>query len=305
MIFNKLLEKPKLTITIELLFIISLIAYDQFVLIPNQNRITSLQSIEAFDNEEEERLPYSLSGTVVKAVLAMKQTQLNNERVAPVISNLQAAVLEAVPEMRSAKTDWQRAIILRDHVYSGNKVALPKGKPPIPLTVENYKLIVSGRLPQLCTGMALTYIGLLQSFGIPARLVNVASREAVNLIKFPEPNSKKSIDTHSIVEVFLDGRWIIQDPTFNIQWELDGKALNVLELREAFLSKKNPIPVSNDRKIFRGRSVQRYYIPYQDLLAYIDISEFEVLDPQLAGSLRPVATMPPGPSWQTLGPSSP
>ncbi len=215
-------------------------------------------------------------------------------------SNLRAAVLQNVPEMRQAQTDWERAIILRDHVYSGNQISPSLGKEPIPVTVENYKAIVSGESHQWCTGMALLYMGLLQVFGIRSRLVNLASGEAVN-----RRHSAKIPDTHSAVEVLLDERWVVQDPTFNMQWELDGNPLGILELRQAFLSNKHPISTTNDRKVLPRRSVQDYYIPYQDLLAHVEISEIEVLDPQKAGKFRVVATMPPGATWRYAVLSSP
>ncbi len=220
-------------------------------------------------------------------------------------SNLRAAVLQAVPEMRQAKTDWERAIILRNHVYSKNKVSLPAGELPIPLTIEKYKAVVSGQSPQLCTGMALVYIGLLQAFEIPSRIVNVATSETVNHSQSTDSLNVTNPKTHSTVEVFLDNRWVLQDPTFNIQWELEDKPLGVLELRQAFRSGKNPIPITNGHKLLPKRSVQEYHTPYQSLLSHVEISTIEVLDPRKAGSFKIVATMPPGPTWRYAVESSP
>ncbi len=237
------------------------------------------------------------------ALISTVQTTLASRDTEKIKSDLRAAVLEAVPEMSQAKTDWKRAIILRNHVYSGNKVSLPKGKAAIPLTVENYKAVVSGQSPQLCNGMAIVYIGLLQAFGIPSRQVVVASNKAVSsrlaLNSSGQLNAKSSPpDTHAMVEVFLEGRWILQDPTFNIQWEQDGKSLSTFELRQAFLSGKKPTPVTNGYKLLPKRSTQEYYIPYNELLGYIEISELEVINPKTAGKSRVVATMPAGPTWR-------
>ncbi|MBD2127296.1 transglutaminase domain-containing protein [Microcoleus sp. ZQ-A2] len=207
--------------------------------------------------------------------------------------------------MKQAKTDWERAIILRDHVYSRNKIFLPIAEVPVPLTVEKYKAIVSGQSPQICTGMSLAYIGLLQAFDIPARLVSLANNEAVNRTQSPKNSAAKIPDTHSTVEVFLDKRWVLQDPSFNTQWELDGKPLGALELRQAYLSKKNPISTTNGRPVLPRRSLQEFYIPYQDVLAYVEISEIEILNPKNAGSFKVVATMPPGPTWRHAVQSSP
>ena len=220
-------------------------------------------------------------------------------------SDLRAAVLQAVPEIKQAKTDWERAILLRDQIYSGNKMFLPIAPVPVPLTVEKYRAIVSGQSPQICTGMSLAYIGLLQAFDIPARLVSLANHEAVNRTQSPKNPAAKLPDTHSTVEVFLDNRWVLQDPSFNTQWELDGKPLGVLELRQAYLSKKNPISTTNGRKVLPGRSLQEFYIPYQDVLAYVEISEIEILNPKNAGSFKVLATMPPGPTWRHAVQSSP
>ncbi|MBD2015735.1 transglutaminase domain-containing protein [Microcoleus sp. FACHB-53] len=207
--------------------------------------------------------------------------------------------------MKQAKTDWEGAIILRDHVYSRNKIFLPIAEVPVPLTVEKYKAIVSGQSPQICTGMSLAYIGLLQAFDIPARLVSLANNEAVNRTQSPKNSAAKIPDTHSTVEVFLDKRWVLQDPSFNTQWELDGKPLGALELRQAYLSKKNPISTTNGRPVLPRRSLQEFYIPYQDVLAYVEISEIEILNPKNAGSFKVVVTMPPGPTWRHAVQSSP
>jgi hypothetical protein len=222
---------------------------------------------------------------------------VNQENTQSAKLALKKAVLEALPEMRQAKTDWERSLILRNHVYSGNKVSLPKAEQPVPLTVEKYKAVVSGQSPQLCGGMALTYIGLLQSFDIPAHLSYLATDEAINRSKAASQKSAKPLDTHATVEVFLGSHWVLQDPTFNIQWELEGKPLSILELRQAFLSGQKPTPVTNGYKLLPKRSLQEYYISYQELLGHVEISEFEVLNPQTAGSRKVVATMPPGPSW--------
>lgn len=253
------------------------------------------------------RLHILLEATAQKQeVTAPTDAELSQEVESDLIkSDIRSALLQALPAMKQVKTDSERAIILRDHVYSGNKPSLPAAKEPVPLTVEKYKAIVSGQSPQICTGMSLVYIGLLQAFGIPARLVSLANNEAVNRTQSSENPSAKIPDTHSTVEVFLNNRWVLQDPSFNTQWELDGKSLGILELRQAYLSKKNPIPTTNGRKVLPGRSLQEFYIPYQDLLAHVEIAETEVLNSKNVGSFKVVATMPPGPTWRYAVQSSP
>jgi len=204
-------------------------------------------------------------------------------------AQLRQAVLENVPAMKDQRDPWRLAVLLRDHVHHATTIGPEKA--PIPLTVEGYQAIAAGRSNQLCYGISVLYHGLMAAFGMESRIVYLASRQTV---------TRRSGDhTHTAVEVKLGGQWVLQDPTFNVHWELDGRPLGALDLARAFADGKAPTPKMDGCLTAPGRSLGEYYIPYGDLLAYVEISELEVFGPQ-AGSYRTVKTFPPGPSWRYL-----
>jgi hypothetical protein len=72
-----------------------------------------------------------------------------------------------------------------------------------------------------CYVRSLDYYRRLGKARIPARVVIVQST-MLNIY-----------DSHSFVEVLKDGRWVIQDPTFNGGWRIDGRIVGTRELQAA------------------------------------------------------------------------
>jgi len=79
----------------------------------------------------------------------------------------------------------------------------------------------------LCGGMALLLKENLAEKGIPARIVTF--RRELNLIG----------DTHVSVEIPVDGRWILVDPTFHTLFRSGGEFLGAHDLRRAIESGRN------------------------------------------------------------------
>jgi hypothetical protein len=71
--------------------------------------------------------------------------------------------------------------------------------------------------------------------GLPARTVQLT-----------ESNFRWT--AHAVVEVYVEGRWQVLDPTFNVTYEANGRALGVSEIQER-LWKEGPLSV---RAIFHG-----------------------------------------------------
>lgn len=65
----------------------------------------------------------------------------------------------------------------------------------------------------ICTGMATFYSTALQANHIEARRV-VLKRDQFDIY-----------DTHTTVEVLVDGRWVIFDPTFNVSFTKNGRLI--------------------------------------------------------------------------------
>ncbi len=73
----------------------------------------------------------------------------------------------------------------------------------------------------LCSGMATLYFNALRVNGIAARQVYL-SRALFD-----------GNDTHVTVEVCVDGRWVIADPTFHIGYERDGELVGAQTIAES------------------------------------------------------------------------
>jgi hypothetical protein len=105
-------------------------------------------------------------------------------------------------------------------------------------------------------------------------------------------------DTHETVEAWLDNKWVIQDPTFNIHWELNGQPLGIRELHDAFAAGEHPVAVTDGFTLLPNRSLSDYYIPYRLLTAYVEIGDIDVL---ATGHYKLITSIPAGAPWNQLG----
>lgn len=76
----------------------------------------------------------------------------------------------------------------------------------------------------LCGGIANVYRAALAANGFPARITTLA-----RFLTDP-------YDTHVVVEVREDGRWVVYDPTFGTVFERNGERLGAQEIKHEFLS---------------------------------------------------------------------
>lgn len=104
-------------------------------------------------------------------------------------------------------------------------------------------------VPVLCGNLADIYVGLAQAAGLEARTVSLSL-----MIR----DDRFGADTHVTTEVWLPefGGWVVQDPTFNCLWEVEGKPASALTLHRALL---------DHRSIERG---PRELPPEKELLNY-------------------------------------
>lgn len=227
--------------------------------------------------------------TVVRAKLQNLFTTGGDKTGDGTLRALRDEVLAAEPRLQSAKSDWEVAVLLRNHAYSSTKVG--PGSVALPFTLESYQEVRSGSQDLLCYGMSVLYSAMLQAFGLESRFVDLAGPEL-------------GYDTHTTVEVRINDEWVLQDPTFNIHWEAEGKPVGVVELRAAFYDGKRPSPSTDGFPLLPGRSVQEYYIPYEELLANVEIVHRTVFG-HTAGREQSLLTIPPGPTWRYRALQSP
>lgn len=147
----------------------------------------------------------------------------------------------------------QKAIELRDLAH--HKIALAYNNVDWNSynPVDNLEQSLKGELSygHYCGGISYTYQDMLAAFGIKSRNIQLIA-------------SAGGIDTHVSTEVFINGRWIVMDPTFNLSFRINGAHVGYAELQtvdwgavEFFTDNKNPLP---------GRAAQDYYLPYKDLM---------------------------------------
>lgn len=112
----------------------------------------------------------------------------------------------------------------------------------------------------LCGSFAQAMVDLCTRLGVYARLANMATRRFATGLA--------SGDTHVLVEVFepVSQRWVLMDPTFNTAFR--GPSGEHVGLKELFQLadarlKWTAEPIGPLRP---GRSIQEYYLTYEDLL---------------------------------------
>lgn len=187
----------------------------------------------------------------------------------PAAVALQDAAIAYEPRLATAMTDWDRAVLLRNLVYSHTVLGMPV---PVtaPLTVVELKSVLDGDMPEICGGMSQIYVGLLQAFGLKARILSLLADSSLFL-------DGTGLDTHVSVEVYLKGEWVVQDPTFNVHWVDWGVPLGIVGLRNAFLYGFQPQPVTDGFPTLPGRALADYYMPYGPLTANVEVAEINML----------------------------
>lgn len=73
----------------------------------------------------------------------------------------------------------------------------------------------------VCEGMAKLYHAVLVAHGFDARIVGL------------KRNLLGVYDTHTTVEVLVDGKWVIYDPTFHVSYQRNGELLGAQAIKES------------------------------------------------------------------------
>lgn len=131
----------------------------------------------------------------------------------------------------------------------------------------------------VCSEMALLYCGVLSALGILSRKIYLYR------------NIFDEYDLHATVEVFLNGKWVIMDPTFNVSFsDSQGQFLSAQEIKEYFLSgRHNDIKVTFYGEVAYPPRLGNYYM---DILPCFN-NVFVVND----GKSNPLLHIPPLCYW--------
>jgi hypothetical protein len=179
----------------------------------------------------------------------MTEGMLWGDRTSPSRRKMQQ---EIAPVIAGKKTDLERAVALRQWVRTQCKRLGPEiEQRSINEPLDMLAAMRAGYSSQ-CGPMAYVYREALAAAGIPARLV-------ILLRNPPFPS-----DGHGTVEAYLDGRWVLTDPTFNAHWTIDGRPANAWYIRGVYLfdpHKKHKLEVVNGEYV-PDPSVETYQIRY-------------------------------------------
>ena len=105
-----------------------------------------------------------------------------------------------------------------------------------------------------CNGMAELYLHALRIQGVQARKLFVVK------------NFGDSCQSHTIVEIFLDGKWRIFDPTFHVSFKKDGQLIGAQDIAQALVDGS----FSGIEPVFYGEvayphRLERYYMHWLSL----------------------------------------
>ena len=110
----------------------------------------------------------------------------------------------------------------RNHIHWLNHLGITKMDPPY--KAEYYTRMLSGDLSTLCGGMSMHLGAFCESEGIEFRHVELWAGSV---------NSSGYDNTHSVLEVKENGRWVMHDTTYNLVILVDGEPASVAEIKSA------------------------------------------------------------------------
>ena len=176
-------------------------------------------------------------------------------------------LFEQITELKTTINDLKKVRLVRNFVYKNTIVDNNNNKIE---TINDFKKWQNGKITLNCGDMS-------HLFGVFLDCLNIKSKR-VQLYANSYYKNKKVGDTHVATGVLIDGRWIIEDPTFNIEFFHNGKAINFTELfnlNEA--GKYDEVSYSsNGYKIIAGetKNIAEYYLPYDKLLSVINMTDY-------------------------------
>ncbi len=185
--------------------------------------------------------------------------------------NLRQVVLDREPQLYYITDSLERAIIIRNHVFSHITLLAPgEDYPEVPFEklYDNYMYSYDNpNYGHLCGGLTILFQSICEAFEIPTRYVGL----------FDEIDY--DYNSHATSEVFYNGKWIAMDPTFNVMPKYNGEYISYEEIR--ILSSEGKLNDvvwdSNGYYIPGNRKILNYYIGMDDLTRYIAIQAARVL----------------------------
>jgi hypothetical protein len=172
--------------------------------------------------------------------------------------------------------DFSRARTLRNRVR--NIVGDPDFRSAVTeRNVLEIGVTLNANRTMTCYDYSVVFRDMLSHAGISARLIGFARNPPFSVF-----------DTHTSVEAFVDGSWVLLDPTFNVDWfsTPTNSYHSAFSLSEAIRKSHFFDPLFSVQKadsasdaIGPGGDIRKYYISYLSLfdnILYIDDTEADI-----------------------------
>ena len=184
---------------------------------------------------------YTINSTGFVSSSTFVQKPLTRAQALPMLKQ----VAEQVDPALATTTDpTALAILLRNDVQKGITVGANTTEWTSVDAYERYvQAILTGQQPVLCGGTQILYADLLEAFGLQGRYIDLFAADGIN--------------THASVEVQLNNKWVVMDPTFNVSFmDANGQRLSIADVQAGV-----PYTVSNDGVTPQPRLIFQKY-PY-------------------------------------------
>ncbi|MEW5735391.1 MAG: transglutaminase-like domain-containing protein [Thermodesulfobacteriota bacterium] len=192
-------------------------------------------------------------------------------------------VLNLEPRIEEAKDSLEQAILLRNHVYS--RVPLKpsqQGTDFMKFFEEFHKSVYDPNHGHICGGLTNVFMVVCEAFGIPSRYAGLFS------------DVKEPYDSHATVEVFVDGKWVAMDPTYNVMLKEGNSYIGYQRVRELILAGKPYSVTTNGMEVFPDRVFENYPVPLKDLVRYLIVYPATVRDQRGKATKYPMVLLPRG-----------
>jgi hypothetical protein len=178
------------------------------------------------------------------------------------LAGVRVLAYDLEPRLMDSTDELQTAILLRNLIHQ--RVPLKSTAPDANFTHYRrtfYRSLLDDKYGHICGGLAYNYLLALRAFGIRARYVGIYSQAT---------DAPKPVDSHASVEVFIDERWFVQDPTFNCTLVNEaGVALGWAEVARTIRKGAAIRADTNGYAVAESRTLGNYYISLPALCRYV------------------------------------
>lgn len=168
--------------------------------------------------------PHMLFGLGSIEVLSEDELSRVSTQIIGVEEELELFKNEVSPLIQEKTDELEKALIIKE--WAMNQATM-RGADIDAGTPYNMLTQMREGRGALCGGMASIYQAALSSVGMQARVIQLI-------------RSNLSEDTHVTVEVLLDNKWVVIDPTFNCYFIIGSEMASATDLHNLLLKNENP-----------------------------------------------------------------